>query len=186
MVPVMSLWLPILVSAIFVFISSYIMHSVLPYHKSDYRGLPDEQKIMDFLRGFNLTPGEYHFPRPQSMKDMGSPEFREKFAKGPVAMMTVLPNASMGMARNLIQWFVYSLVVGIFAAYVAGRALEPGAYYLSVFRFVGTTAFLGYGLALAQESIWYGKPWSTTAKNLFDALVYALLTAGTFGWLWPE
>jgi len=90
------------------------------------------------------------------------------------------------MATNLTQWFLYSLVVGIFAAYVAGRALESGAHYLAVFRFVGVTAFACYTLAGWQESIWWKRSWSTTLKNSFDGLIYALLTAGTFGWLWPR
>ncbi|MBW2258413.1 MAG: hypothetical protein JRI25_27990 [Deltaproteobacteria bacterium] len=76
-------------------------------------------------------------------------------------------------------------LLGIFAAYVAGRALEPGAHYLAVFRFAGCMAFVGYALALWQNSIWYKRAWSTTLKSSFDGLVYALLTAGTFGWLWP-
>ena len=77
-------------------------------------------------------------------------------------------------------------VVGVFAAYVAGRALGPGATYLDVFRFAGTTAFAGYGLALLQGSIWWGRKWSTTFKSMVDALIYASLTAGTMGWRWPS
>jgi hypothetical protein len=55
-----------------------------------------------------------------------------------------------------------------------------------VFRFAGTTAFLGYAFALAHDSIWFKRRWSTTVKFLFDGLLYGLLTAGTFGWLWPR
>ena len=90
------------------------------------------------------------------------------------------------MAGSLFQWFVYSLIVGIFAAYVAGRALGPDAHYLAVFRFAGVTAFVAYALGGWQESIWYKRPVSVSLKNTFDALVYALVTAGTFGWLWPR
>ncbi len=68
----------------------------------------------------------------------------------------------------------------------AGRALPPGAHYLAVFRFAGATAFIGYSLALWQDSIWYKKQLSTTLRNTFDGLVYGLLTGGTFGWLWPN
>ena len=89
------------------------------------------------------------------------------------------------MGSSLAQWFVYCLIVGVFAAYITGRALEPGAHYLSVFRFAGATAFVGYSLALMQNSIWYKKNWSTTLKSMFDGLIYALFTAGVFGWLWP-
>jgi hypothetical protein len=118
---------------------------------------------------------------------MKSEEFQEKWKKGPVWFITVLPaGAPLGMGSQLAQWFGYSLIVGVFAAYVTGRALGPGAEYLSVFRFAGCTAFLGYSLAHMQRSIWYRQAWSTTLKNMFDGLVYGLLTAGSFAWLWPD
>ncbi|MBK5099374.1 MAG: hypothetical protein JJE01_16455, partial [Gemmatimonadetes bacterium] len=89
------------------------------------------------------------------------------------------------MGGSLAMWFGYAIIVGIFSAYVAGRALAPGAHYLSVFRFAGVVAFAGYGLALLQNSIWYKWKWSATLASVGDALIYALVTAGTFGWLWP-
>ena len=116
---------------------------------------------------------------------MKSPEFVEKANRGPVAFMTVMPNGIPGMGKSLVQWFLYCAAVSFFAAYIAGRALGPSVEYLSVFRFVGATAFMGYAVALWQNSIWYRRPWSTTLKSTFDGLVYALFTAGTFGWLWP-
>jgi hypothetical protein len=69
---------------------------------------------------------------------------------------------------------------------VAGAALGPGRPYLQVFRLAGTVAFAGYSLALLQHSIWYHRKWSTTFLSMFDGLIYALLTGGTFGWLWPK
>jgi hypothetical protein len=186
MVPLMSLVLPILLSAVIVFVASAILHMVLPLHRNDFRKLPHEDEILDALRGFNVPPGDYAAPHaggPAAMKD---PVFVEKMQKGPILLATVAPGQPPSMAGNLLQWFLYSLVVSVFAAYVAGRALGPGGNYLDVFRFVGTTAFLGYSLALAQHSIWYKRSWATTLKSMFDGLVYALLTAGTFGWLWPR
>ncbi|PYO84073.1 MAG: hypothetical protein DMD65_03865 [Gemmatimonadetes bacterium] len=117
---------------------------------------------------------------------MRSPQFVEKFKKGPVVMFTVFPGGSMSMGKNLVMWFLYSVVVGCFAAYVAGRALPAGAAYLQVFRFAGVTAFVAYSVALWQMSIWYHRSWVTTIKATVDGLIYALLTAGTFGWLWPR
>lgn len=140
---------------------------------------------MDALRKFNIPPGEYVMPRAGTMKDMSTPEFIEKAERGPVALMTVMPSGPPAMGASLVQWFVYCVVVGVFAAYIAGRALGPGAEYLDVFRFAGTTAFAGYALALWQNSIWYKRAWSTTLKSTVDGLVYALVTAGTLGWLWP-
>ena len=186
MVPVMSLWLPILLSAVIVFVASSIIHMVLGYHKNDYRKLPDENGVMDALRKFGIPPGDYGFPKPESPKAMKDPAFREKWSKGPVAVMTVLPSSSLSMGRSLVLWFLYCIVVGIFAAYIAGRALPQGAHYLSVFRFAGCTAFISYSLALWQHSIWLHHSWATTLKSNIDGLIYGLLTAGVFGWLWPR
>jgi hypothetical protein len=159
---------------------------VLGYHKNDFRKLPDEKAVADALRTLNIPAGEYCLPYVSSSKEMKSPEFQEKFKKGPRALLTIWPGGSMSMTRELIQWFLYSVIVGIFAAYVAGRALQEGAQYLSVFRFVGVTAFCCYTIAGWQASIWYKRSWGTTLRNTFDGLVYALFTAGVFGWLWPR
>jgi len=158
----------------------------LPYHKNDFKRVPAEDDVMSALRPFNIAPGEYCVPRASSMKDMGSPEFVAKLTKGPVFFMTVMKSGPMSMTGSLIGWFVYSVVVSIFAAYIAGRALGPGAHYLSVFRFAGCTAFAGYALASWQNTIWYKRSVSTTLKLTFDGLVYALVSAGAFGWLWPS
>ncbi|MBZ0200406.1 MAG: hypothetical protein K8H86_11100 [Ignavibacteriaceae bacterium] len=186
MVSIVSLWLPILLSAVFVFIVSSFVHMVLPHHKNEFKKLPDEDGVMDTLRKFNLPPGEYNFPHANDMKEMGTPEFKAKLEKGPAALITVMKNEVPSMTGSLITWFIYSIVVSIFAAYVAGRALVPGADYLAVFRFTGVTAFLGYSLALVHDSIWYKRAWSTTFKYMIDGLLYALVTAGTFGWLWVK
>jgi len=186
MVPVMSLWLPTLLSAVVAFLLSSLIHMLLKYHQSDFDMVPKEDEVMDALRPFNIPPGNYAIPRAGSMEAMKSPEFIEKANKGPVGFMTVFPNGVPAMGASLIKWFIYCIVVSAFAAYVGGRALGPGAEYLSVFRFVGTTAFIGYSLALWQNTIWYKTKLSTTIKNTFDGLVYALFTAGVFGWLWPS
>lgn len=185
MVPITSLILPILLSAVAVFIISSIIHMVLGYHKNDFTGLQSEKQVMDDLRKYNIPPGDYHFPRANSMKEMSSPEFIEKMKQGPVGMITITKSGPPNMTKELTMWFIYSLIVGIFAAYVAGRALGPEAHYLAVFRFAGVTAFVGYGLALLQNSIWYKRNWAATLKSMFDGLIYALFTGGIFGWLWP-
>jgi hypothetical protein len=185
MVPILSLWLPILLAAILVFVASSIIHMVLGYHNTDFGQLPSEDAVMDALRRFDIPPGEYAMPWAGSSKEMGSPEFLEKCEKGPAAFMTFLPAGKPKMGGQLVMWFVYTIIVGILAAYVAGRALDPGAEYLSVFRFTGVTAFIAYTAAGWPISIWYKRAWSTTFKNTFDGLIYALLTAGAFGWLWP-
>jgi hypothetical protein len=186
MVGLQALWLPILLSSIIVFVASSVIHMLLPWHKSDYARVPEEDKLMDALRPLAVPPGDYMVPRPSGMQDMRSPEFAAKIQKGPVLMLTVMPNGPMPMGKSLALWFLYSLVVGLFAAYVAGRALPVGAEYLRVFQFAGATAFIAYSVALWQMSIWYRRGWGITIKATVDGLIYALLTAGTFGWLWPR
>jgi len=185
MVSIVSLWLPILLSAVVVFVLSSVIHMVLGYHNTDFGKVPSEDQVMDALRPFNIPPGEYVIPHAGSQKEMGTPEFTDKLNKGPVALFSVMPNGRPAMGKSLAQWFVYCVVVGVFAAYVTSRAVDPGADYLQVFRFAGCTAFIAYAAALWQNSIWYRRAWSTTIKSTIDGLIYALFTAGVFGWLWP-
>lgn len=186
MVPLMSLWVPIVGSAAVVFAASSLIHMVLPFHRNDWRRVPKEDEVMNALRRFNLPPGDYFVPYAGSPDASRSPEFVEKMKKGPVLLMTVLRSGPPTMGTSLALWFFYAVVVGVFAAYIAGRALQPGAHYLAVFRFVGCSAFMGYSLALLQHSIWYKRNWGTTARSMIDGLIYGLLTAGVFGWLWPR
>jgi len=186
MVSLLSLWLPILLSAVIVFVVSSIIHMMLPYHKSDFNGVKDQDDVQAALRPFKIPPGDYFLPHCANFKDRNSPEFQEKFENGPVMLLTVMENGMPKMASSMVLWFCYSIVVSFFAAYIASRALGPGAHqYLSIFRFVGAAAFGGYSLALMQNSIWFKRSWSATLKSMFDGLIYASLTAGTFGWLWP-
>lgn len=186
MVTIPALWLPILVSAVGVFVASSLIHMVLKYHNTDYRKLPNEDGVLGAMRTQSLAPGVYVFPHHAGgSAAMSSPEMVEKYKRGPVGILTLIPSAPPAMPKYLTQWFVYSVVVSVFVAYVASRTLSPGAPYLSVFRIAGTVAFLAYAGEEAVNSIWRGQPWSVTLKNSIDGLVYALLTAGVFGWLWP-
>jgi hypothetical protein len=183
---VMSLWLPIVVSAVIVFVASSILHMVLSYHQSDLRRLHKEDDVMAALRPFNIAPGDYAVPQAGSMAGMRDPKFIEKMTKGPVAFMTVVPSGPPAMGASLVMWFLFSLVVSLFAGYIAKHALGAAPTYLQVFRFVGTSAFMAYGVGQMPNSIWFRKNWMTTAKAMVDGLLYAALTAGTFGWLWPR
>lgn len=186
MVPVLSLWLPILVAAVIVFLASSVIHMVLGYHNNDFRRFPKEDAVLDALRPLAIPPGDYCGPHAGGSAGMKDPAYLEKMNKGPVVLMTVMPSGPPAMGAMLGLWFVYLLVVSLFAAYVTGRALGPGAHYLEVFRFAGTSAFMAYAFALVPQSIWFARQWSTTVKSMCDGLVYGLLTAGTFGWLWPR
>ncbi len=180
------LWLPILLSAVGVFVVSSAIHMATPWHKSDYPKMPNEDKVRDALRPLAIPPGDYVVPRPANRGEMGSPAFAEKMKQGPVLMLTVMPNGPAQMGKSLGLWFLYSVVVGFFAACVAGLALPPGADFGRVVQFAGVTAFAAYALGLWQMSIWYRRAWTTTIKATVDGLIYALLTGAIFGWLWPR
>jgi hypothetical protein len=186
MVPITALWLPILLSAVIVFVASSILHMIVPIHRGDYRRLPDEDKVCDALRATGVTPGRvYHFPF-TTHKDMKAPETVEKFKRGPVGFITVMPSGAPGLGKYLSQWFLFCLVVGFFTAYLTGRTLPEHVHYLKVFRVAGCVSFMAYGLGQLMDPIWKGQTWGVTIKHVIDGLIYGLLTAGIFGWLWPR
>jgi hypothetical protein len=186
MTGLIALWLPILLSAVIVFIASALIHMVLPWHKGDYRSVANEEQVSASLRPFAIPPGDYMLPRPASSADLKSAEFLERVRQGPNIIMTVLPNAQWSMGRNLSLWFLYCLIVSILAAHVTGLVAPAGSDYHAVFHFVVVTSFIGYAVALWQMSIWWRRSWMTTFKATVDGLIYALLTAATFAWLWPK
>jgi Flp pilus assembly protein TadB len=184
MVSLGSLWLPVLLSAVLVFVASAVIHMVLKYHNKDYTRLPNEEAARAALRG--SSPAQYIIPYCSEMNQMKTPEMQHKYTEGPVAVLNVMRPGVPNMGKSLTQWFIFSLVVSLFIAYVASHALLMGATYRQVFRIVGAVGFLAYGASQVQQSIWWGKPWRNTWKDVFDGLVYGLVTAGTFGWLWPR
>src|SRR5271167_4403495 len=167
MTPLSALWLPIVLSAVIVFVASSIMHMVLPYHRGDYQPLPDEDKVLPALRAAGLKRGLYIFPF-ATHKDMNSPAVIEKYKQGPVGMMTVFPIGPPVMPKFLGLWFAYCLIIGLFVAYLTGHTVTSGAPYLVVFRVAGTAAFLAYGLGHLSNGIWKGQTWGVTMKEVFD------------------
>jgi hypothetical protein len=109
-----------------------------------------------------------------------------RFTDGPVALVWLKAPGLPKMGGTLAGWFLFNLVLAFFLAYLAAHTLPPGAHYLQVFRVVGTAAFLAHSAGTVPNSIWMGKPWGMTLKEILDGLIYALLTAGAFGWLWPK
>ena len=178
---IIGLWLPILVSAAIVFVASAAVWMVLPWHKSDFSRTGDEAAVRGALKG--SAPGVYMLPFCTDPKEMQKSDVKQKYIDGPLGYITIVPNGVPQMGTKLILSFVYYIVVGGICAYVVSRTLAPAASYLAVFRISGTVAFIAYGIAYVQDSIWFGRPWSLTAKGLVDALIYALLTGGVFGWL---
>ena len=185
MVPMTELWLPILLSAVFVFVASSIIHMATPMHKGDFRKMPGEDRVLAEMRAQGLRPGSYMFPCAGSMKDMGTPEMIEKCKQGPVGMLTVMPSGEPGMGKNLAQWFIFCVVVALFTAHTAALGLDRGAAFALVFKLTLAVALLGYATRPLPDSIWKGQSWGITFKFVIDGIIYALITAATFAWLWP-
>ncbi len=186
MIHIGALWLPILLSAVLVFVASTLIHMVLKYHASDYRGLPNEDAVRAAFRGgSNPGPGQYIIPYISDMKLMSSPEHLAKCTEGPVGVVTLRANGMPTMGASLVQWFVFALVISTLVAFAALGALPAGATHMRVFHLVGLAAFLGYAGGVVPGAIWMGKPWSIAAKEVLDGLIYGLVTAATFSLLWP-
>ncbi|CAN5778561.1 hypothetical protein BH11GEM1_BH11GEM1_22550 [soil metagenome] len=186
MVHLSQYWLPILLSAVGVFLASSVIHMALPWHKSDYPKMPNEQAVMDAMLPLAIPPGDYFFPRPGSMADMKSQEYIDRTNRGPVILMTVMPNGIMPMGAIFVRWFIYLLVVSTLVAIVAATSLPAGSPATFVFHETALVSFAAYGLALWQLSIWYRRSLSITIKSTVDAAVYALVTGGIFAWCWPR
>ena len=65
-----ELWLPIVLSAVFVFVVSSIFHTLMSHHDTDFDKVPAEDEVMDALRKANVPPGDYVMPRPSSKQEM--------------------------------------------------------------------------------------------------------------------
>jgi hypothetical protein len=185
MVTLQELWLPVLLSAVFVFVASSVIHMALPIHKKDYKKLPGEDQVLAAMRAQGVQPGQYMFPCSSSMKEMCSPEMTAKMKQGPVGYVNVIPNGTINMTKALVLWFILSLVVSAFTAYAAGLGLAPGEDGKTILRVTSTIALLGYAVTNVTDGIWKGVRWSIVVKFIFDGLVYALVTGATFAWLWP-
>jgi hypothetical protein len=186
MVPMIQLWLPILLSTVAVFLVSSLIHMVFKWHNADYRALPNEAEVAAAIRKGAPAPGMYVLPHCLEHKDMEKPEVAAKFAEGPVGMLYLKAPGMPKMGPALLGWLLFNGVLAFFLAYVAAHTLGVGTRYLQVFRVVGTVGFLAYAGSAVQGSIWMGKPWITTFKEMLDGLIYACVMAGFFGWLWPR
>jgi hypothetical protein len=180
-----TLWLPILLSAVAVFIVSSLIHMATPWHKNDFSKVPDEDNVMAALRPFGIPHGEYMIPKADSMADMQSPGFKAKMAAGPNVIMSVLRPMPMSMPSFLIQWFLFVLVVSAAVACLASATVAHGASPHHVFHAVAFSTFLTYSAAIWPFSIWYQRPWGTTFRSTIDGLIYGLVTGAIFMQFWP-
>ena len=182
----LSLWLPILLSAVVVFVISSLIHMVLKWHAGDYNGFANEDAVRAAIRAGNPAPGRYVVPQCKEMKDMASEAMQQKYREGPVAHITLGPSGVPNMGKYLGLWFLWSLIVAAVAAYLAARVYGLGhAHAHGAAKLVGAVTFIGLGFGTVTESIWMGRPWSGSAKYLLDAALYAIGSACVFCWLWP-
>lgn len=186
MVELSQLWLPILLSGLAVFFLSFCMWMVLPHHKSDWGPLSDEDGFMDLVRSMGAKAGQYTFPHCASNEQMRDPAFLEKYSKGPKGFLVLRPDGPGSMAGNMATSFGFNVVTAFLVAYVATMGISAGADGMLVFRFVATVALLANSFGLVWGSIWFGRTWSSTLKEMGDGLVYAIATGAVFMLLWPD
>ncbi len=185
MVTLISLWLPILISAVLVYALASVLYMATPLHSRDFAKLGDEDPVMDALRTQHAKRGQYMFPGALSSKEWSTPEWIEKANRGPVGLIFVLPSGT-GMSRQLIFQGVLILAISFMAGYMGSTSLPLGAQYLEVFQVVGTATFLAHAAGHFTYSIWFGFSWKITWLRAFEGLFYGILTASIFGWLWPQ
>ena len=186
MVSLVQLWLPILAAAIAVFVASSLVHMVLKWHASDYLGLPNEDDVRAVIRAGAPGPGQYFIPFCPDKREMGKPEVIAKFKEGPVGQLVLWPLGPPNMGRPLGLWFALNVLVAILAGYLACYTLAAGSSFAQIARVVGLFTFVAYAGGPVQQAIWMGRPWSSTGKEVGDALIYAVVSACVFGWLWPR
>jgi len=182
-VSLVSLWLPILVSAVIVFFAAFVAWTILPHHRSDWAAVSNEESLLQAIRGLNLGRGQYVFPHAMTPEGAKSPDAKAKLDEGPVGSLVIRGAPNLG--KSLLQYFIFTLGVSFMVAYVGYAAIPAGVEYITVFRVLGSVAFLAYAAAEIPAAIWFGHTWSSTWKAVIDGLVFGLLTGGVFGWLWP-
>lgn len=173
-----SLWLPILLCAIALFLASFLSWMVVQLHKNDWKKLSNEDAFMSVAA--NTPVGSYMFPRANSMAEMKTPEFQKKYEAGPRGILTILPKTNMGL--NLGLTFLYFLAVSFLLAYLATMALEPGAEFSKVFRFVSTAGLMTFLAAMVQQAIWF-RP--RIVGHIIESIAYAAIVGAIFASIWP-
>jgi hypothetical protein len=186
MISLEQLWIPILLSAVLVFVASSLIHMVFKWHNSDYRKLANEDEVRAAIRSASPAPGQYIIPYCTDPKDMQKAEVQQKFKEGPVGFLTLRAPCAPSMGKPLTRWFLLNLIIAVVAGYLASKTVPVGASFLAVCRVVSLVAFLAYACGSLQNAIWMGKPRNSAAKEVLDAFIYGLVSALAFAWLWPR
>lgn len=176
-----SLWLPILLSGVALFFASWMAWMVLPHHKKEWIGLPNEDAVMRELSGDKLPPGQYCFPYAACPKDMQGEVYKAKMQAGPRGTLT-LWKAPPNMGVNMLCTLLFFVIANFTIAYLAAMVLPPGEDRMRVFRFVGTAGVLTYGTANILNGIWFGRK---MVGDIADGIAYGLIAGAIFALLWP-
>ena len=186
MTPFMSLLLPIVLASVAVFILSTIIHMAMPWHKSDYGNVPNDDAAIAAIQSLNLAPGDYAVPNPRLPGGGKNPNFIAHFERGPAFHMTVIPPGGMHMGKYMGPWFGFMLLISAIAGWVTGSIVAPGGNPHAVFHFSAIITACSYGFGTWPLSVWYHRKWSTAFKETFDAILYGLATGAVFMWMWPK
>jgi hypothetical protein len=185
MTPFMSLLLPVVLASVAVFFVSMIVHMVLPYHKSDYGNVPNDDAAIEAIRSLKLAPDDYAVPNPRLPDGGKNPDFIANFERGPSFHMTVMNPGKMNMGRYMGTWFLFTLLIAAIAGWVTGSIVPPGGNRHAAFHYGAIITACCYGFGAWPLSIWYHRKWSTALKGTLDAILYGLATGAVFMWMWP-
>lgn len=181
----MTLWLPILLSAVAVWIAAAVVWMALPHHKNDFIRLPEEEGFMDAVVRLGIRPGNYVFPDFRGREAMKSERVCKALEHGPVGHLS-LWQPPLGMGGKMVGTFIVYLVVSALIGYLAVVTLPRGAEFARVFRVVGTAGVLAYSFAFIPNGIWFGAYRRTIVAGIVDGVAFGVITGAIFAWLWPQ
>lgn len=184
----LSLWLPILLSAAAVWIVSIVASMALPHHKGDFLGLPDEDGFMDYIRKSGIKPGNYIYPDFRGREAMKSEKIQKALNEGPVGHLSVW-RTPLTMGDKMAATFIVYLVVSTLIAYLTRIALPgtaPSPSFARVFQVATTAGILAYCFSFIPSAIWWGSYKRTIVANVIDGILYAAITGAIFAWRWPH
>lgn len=176
---ILSLWIPVVATALATMILSTLAWTLLPHHKPDMQEHPNADELAEQVRASDVPPGNYYFPA------YGTPKAPGPFIKaGPWGNLKIYPSAP-NMGRNIALTFLTLLVVAVFVGYITAQACSPGSDTSRVFQIAMTTAVLCHVFGGALNGIWFGKRLRFFITDAIDGLVYSAATGACFALLWP-